>query len=67
MIMFYLGKVQVALSVMHSFQLTKFRENRPNQKSSGGAFSQHLLMIVHVVAYLIPGFVVFMLIPSGIS
>ena len=56
------GDFMVKLNnIVFALQLNKFRENRPNNRSSDNR-TQLLLMIVHVVAYLIPGFILFLLV-----
>ena len=47
------------------FKLTKFREKRPNDNKSDSQLIQLLLKIVHVIAYLIPGLIIFLIVPSG--
>ena len=46
-------------------KLKRFREKRPNMNNTDSQIIQLLLKIVHVIAFLIPGMMIFLLVPSG--
>jgi len=58
------GILIASLALFFGQKLTKFREKRPNEKKSENQYIQLLLMVIHVIAYLIPGLIIFLIVPA---